>query len=79
MAAAKGLAPARFQTKARQRTEMRLDVMLSGSVAGAEQVMKCRALSQCDPQQVIIAEGLMSSSSTQYLKNLCGNFTKFTT
>ena len=57
-AAAKGLAPARFQTKARQRTEMRLEVVLTGSVAGPHQVMKCRPLSQCDPRQVIVAEGV---------------------
>jgi len=56
-AAAKDLAPARIQTKARQRTEMRLEVTLSGSVAGAKQLMKCRPVCDTEPQQVIVREG----------------------
>jgi len=57
----KGLAPARFHTKARQRTEMRLEVLLSGCVGGPKQVMKCRPLAQVsgdmEPQQTIVGEG----------------------
>ena len=61
MAAVKDLAPAVIQTKAHQRTEVRLEVMLSNSVAGAKQLMRCRPLSHDvtgnEPQQVIVSEG----------------------
>jgi len=61
MAAAKDLTPAVIQTKARQRTEMRLEVMLSNSVAGAKQVMRCRPIldddNDTEPQQIIVGEG----------------------
>jgi len=61
MAAVKDLAPAVIETKAHQRTEVRLEVMLSNSVAGAKQLMRCRPLSHDvtgnEPQQVIVSEG----------------------
>ena len=72
-AVAKDLAPATFQTQARQRTEMRLDVMLTGSVAGPKQVMKCRPLSTSDdtePQQVIVGEGCIAISYAQLVMSV---------
>jgi len=60
-AAGKDLAPAIVHTQARQRTEMRLEVMLSNSVAGAKQLMRCRPISDDEndgkPQQIIVGEG----------------------
>ena len=58
-AGCKNLAPARIQTKARQRIEMKLEVTLTGSVPGPKQVMRCRRASE-QPQQVIITEGIAS-------------------
>ena len=60
--AAPDLTPAHIHTRARQRTEMRLEVMLTGAVAGPKQVMKCRCLSpseyDTEPQEVLVGEGL---------------------
>ena len=59
-APAKDQAPARIHTKARQRTEMRLEVTLTGCVGGPKQVMRCRHLSEFNenkPQQIIVGEG----------------------
>jgi len=57
----KNLAPARIHTQARQRTEMRLEVTLTNSVAGPTQPMRCHHLSHdasdCEPQQIIVGEG----------------------
>jgi len=63
-AAVKDLAPAVIQTKARQQTEMRLEVMLSNSVAGSmpqSQLMRCQPVehdvSDYESQQIIVGEG----------------------
>jgi len=68
---AKDLIPAVICTKAHQRTEMRLDVMLSNSVAGGKQLMRCRPLlhdvNDNEPQQIIVGEGRCCRSFTLQL------------
>jgi hypothetical protein len=44
----KNTPPALFESRARQQIEMHLEVILTGSVAGPKQIMKCRPVSPSD-------------------------------